>query len=1012
MGYLRFQLSISLAILFLAYAPRSRADFPQQIANDLTNKMKILWQTKGFGAVQQKTTCPQEQVQLKTFVCPSDLFEKVSEPFESRAYGVVKSTIWERCHSEFESRKPDISKNYQEYPTASSLQIAYEGSELSRLGQFTHGVARACTQTKDLNQHVIISRFYSMIGRLNLAASQNSKNLVMLDKILGEDGVTCPDPYFLSQGADACAQQKKCQTRVTPETLSSRAEKDLRLLEQAKSVLKKLPKTCGLDSDCEKIKISYSQITAGLVQRNPWFLDETYMDQSFYDPPRRLKYYFERTKKKLGRYQNEIQNAAKCLQLPGQKNCSMEDMRELLERTPSLQLADYHKFETKKLNSHLRLQECIDEVSMDRDKTGQAVSPLIEFVATLPLAVGATLRAGPAVAKASIPRLSALLGSEVLSNLSSYAQSFKEIQKTCFEKRISLSGKKSASTLENICELDAGFFSDSQFEEGNCLVESGLAAISLVTPAFAAAKLGQALKTAPLETAAIASAERRIGSQVSYNSTLERHAVKEQLLHAQYTTEQQNLKWIETATASKPSVAGTRKFIEIENSQLKFLNDSLKDKDLVTSLTNMHKHLTMEEFEILKKKYPGLKFSPYSDFKSLRFAVDGPIPPGFEKDLNQAFARIQSKYKEWALKNNLVRESDQSETWFKMGTGGLADEASSAARFARGEQTVSLGFNFNSPEVKAALTKQLETTDSKRQQLMKQLGEGPLTQKIDDKISTLKPELFEILRKSTDAKDAAVKIEKRFGLKNFSEDVAGGMLDYARSVDQFSPSLYIGKREVASLDAAQHGGFSIDFVGMGAHNLYGTAAAMAGKSDVNAALVSVRKAEGEVTSLFQERRELVKEVSEGSMGKKLETICSGDDCVGITKAPLTVEDKQRLINNLANRSDGASLRIAFIEAGIENTEARSQIATHGESIEKNLRNQLEGLIEPQRLKGLLFAVDMQSKSIGTGASSLMLGTSGTLKLSDKEKKLINDTFRSAVVEFNKNLVGYPGYKPK
>ena len=61
-------------------------------------------------------------------------------------------------------------------------------------------------------------------------------------------------------------------------------------------------------------------------------------------------------------------------------------------------------------------------------------------------------------------------------------------------------------------------------------------------------------------------------------------------------------------------------FFDVENSQLKLLNDTLKEKNFVTSLTNYHKELTFKKMQELVKKNPGLQMDMYSDFKSSRFA--------------------------------------------------------------------------------------------------------------------------------------------------------------------------------------------------------------------------------------------------------------------------------------------------------------------------------------------------------------------------------------------------------
>jgi hypothetical protein len=504
--------------------------------------------------------------------------------------------------------------------------------------------------------------------------------------------------------------------------------------------------------------------------------------------------------------------------------------------------------------------------------------------------------------------------------------------------------------------------------------------------------------------------DRRVGSTVSHNISAKREQIKAKLLNSEYTTEAENLNWI--AKAERPR-AKDQLFIEIENAKLKQLNDTLKDKDLVTSMTNMHKQLSIEEFTELAKKYPGLKFYPYSDFKSLRFAIEGEIPATFQSDIAVAFSRAQKKFDVWAKTNKLIRETDEPVTsWFKMGSGQLADEASAAARFARTQPESKSVVHFASSEVSQSLALGLQRTDGLRSEIVERLANSNLVEKSRQGPSLLKTDVFEVLRKSSNATEAAEKLKKRFGLAEINPELAGKMFEYSRSVDSFSPSLYIGKREVATLEAADKGGFSVDFVGLGAQNISGTAAALAGAQDVSAALERARQAEKKVTSIFTERRNSVKEISEGTLGSKLKTVCSGDDCVGVPAVPLSLPEKQRLLNSLASQTDGANLRVAFIQPGIKNREARSVIAVHGEQIEKYLRESLEGQIEPQRLKGVLFAVDMKATNIGVGRASLIMGQSPSLSLSAIEKSKIDDAFKSAVESLNKNFTNQSGYLPE
>lgn len=501
--------------------------------------------------------------------------------------------------------------------------------------------------------------------------------------------------------------------------------------------------------------------------------------------------------------------------------------------------------------------------------------------------------------------------------------------------------------------------------------------------------------------------DRRIGSEVSHHSTAKRAEIKEQLLHSEYTTEAENIDWIRRT--EKPR-SKKQLHVEIENAKLKELNDTLIDKDLVTSMTNMHKQLVMEEMEALAKKYPDLKFYPYSDFKSVRFAIEGKIPKSLNADLAKSFDDAGTKFESWVNANKLIRESDgSSKEWFKMGVGTVADEASAAARFARTQSGHSGVTHFSSKEVQRGLKNMFSKSQKLGNEITAELANTGMVELTSNGKKILKTDVFEILRKAEHHDDVASGLKKRFGLAELPKETVAKLVEYSKSVDQFSPSLHIAKREVATLDAAEFGGFSVDFVGLGAQNLHGVAAALADADNLSSVLTKARQAEKNVTTNFSKMKNSIREVSEGTLGEKLKTICSGDDCVGLPVAPLLDGEKQILINKIANQQQGSRVRMSFIQPGIKNHEARTQIATHGETIEKYLRSRLEGEIDPKRLKGLLFAVDMQTTNIGSGNARLLTGHSDTLTLSTAEKKKISEAFTKALKDLNRNFSDMPGY---
>ncbi len=541
------------------------------------------------------------------------------------------------------------------------------------------------------------------------------------------------------------------------------------------------------------------------------------------------------------------------------------------------------------------------------------------------------------------------------------------------------------------------FNSQAQYEMG-CY-----ALASLVEPATAVALLA---KSKRLKRILGGSEPSR--SKLPVDKKVDRDAVKTHLLRAQYTTEKENREWIALAEASPKNA----RFFEVENSKLKQLNDSIKDKDLVTSLSNMQKQLLQEEVNKVIAKYPKLKFHPYSDFKNMRFAVVGDIPKSLQRDMAAAFISSEKKFVDWVKRNELVRVEDEPESWFKMGTGETADSATIAARFSRAHSAK--WHDLNDSTVRGALIQELGNVEKLRAELAKQMRGTSTIEKTSNGAEIFKQEVFEIVRKSNSSLEIEKKLKDKFGLASLPPELAENLEAYVKKVDLFSPSLRLATRDVASLESAQQGGLSIDFVGLGAANLQGTAASIAGKGDLSQALQSARKTEKEISSSIDRQRDSVRNIGKNLLGKSpFDIVCSGDDCVGIPQKVLTQQEKQKFVNALAQAKEVSNVRVAFIGDGVRNPAHRSELATHGESLEKKLRSRLDSRMEPSKLRGLLFAVDMKTKELGTGKVDLLIGASPTLKLSPVDWNAIRSVFKDVTEEFNREIKtqGMKGYLP-
>ncbi|GEM_PF-6171191 len=464
------------------------------------------------------------------------------------------------------------------------------------------------------------------------------------------------------------------------------------------------------------------------------------------------------------------------------------------------------------------------------------------------------------------------------------------------------------------------------------------------------------------------------------------------------TTVAQNERWI--AQAEKTS-RGKTVFVDIENSQLKELNDSLKDKNLVTGLTNFQKELVFEKVDQLQQRNPGLVIEKYSDFKSSRFAFSGKVPEDIESQLRNLFSETNSEFIKKMKASGILDEGLQPDQWFRAGVGQSADQANLAARYSRQVEKNELQV-FQNKSLATAIQGKLNQLETQRTRLRSELAETAL---LDG--STFHPDVFDIVRKGKgNTEKTTSSLKNRFALTSISPSTVTELENYVAAADEFSPGIYIAKREVAHLNGADNGGLSADIIGLGAANLKGTAEAIAGQSDINKVLESTRLAEKIVTKNFKEQKDYFEQVLLRSVDPgKIKSLCSGDDCVGVAIKPLTENEKKNILGGLADSKYSGTYRLAFIPEGVSVVNTRNALATHGESIEKLLRQSLGTTMEPRKLKGLTFGVDMQTQVLNQGRLKLILGEARDLNLSPNERKLIQDKFREAIEHFNKNSKG-------
>lgn len=465
-------------------------------------------------------------------------------------------------------------------------------------------------------------------------------------------------------------------------------------------------------------------------------------------------------------------------------------------------------------------------------------------------------------------------------------------------------------------------------------------------------------------------------------------------LEKEVTTPAQNEQWIRTAETAGPG--SNTHFFEVENSVMKDLNDGLKDKNLVTSLTNRHKELMMKKIREIEAKNPGLKVETYSDFKSVRFAFKGKIPEDLQAQLDLAFQTTNAQYAKELKDLKLLRETDAPETWFRAGYASSADEASAAARVGRDQGSANRIMSADHAGVQGRLKADLARSESMRTSLETKWGASPvMAGSAGERVPSR--ETFELVRKAKTPEELAAAVKSRYGIERFTAADAKDLMDYSKSIDSFSPSLRIAKRDVNNLDEAVHGGFSADFDGLGAGNSQATAAALAGKKNVRDALVAARQGERNMTTELKSRMEAFHKAV-GDVAK-----CSGDDCIGIAKRALSTNDKVEIVQKLAAQPETRGIRMAFVQAGVKDSSHRTVISTHGESIEKALRSELKDAIPYERTKGMTFGIDMKTAVVNQGSVDVLIGTRPGMVLTAEEAAKIREALAKAVKKVNAQL---------
>lgn len=450
--------------------------------------------------------------------------------------------------------------------------------------------------------------------------------------------------------------------------------------------------------------------------------------------------------------------------------------------------------------------------------------------------------------------------------------------------------------------------------------------------------------------------------------------------------EADNREFIAIARRANEGAPGSaRLFLDVENALIKELNDKIvRDKDLVTGLTNLHKALFWDELRKDPEILAAL-VAKYSDFKSLRFAFSRE-DDAFQQRLSsihlRANARFEKALSELAEERGWMTAGRKAPhrlaNWHLAGTGASPDEAGLAARNARKSLNADTPLSVQGfAETHRDLLVQLEKAERLRSSISESLQgvSGALTFAPNGR-PILSAEAIETIRKVSPAEpnldSYLVTLQgdfaDRFG-RNLTRSEAQLLHDYVTEIDRFSPGIYAEKRVVIDLAQAGHGVISADFKGQNARNLEETAKALAAGHGLalKDQIRKIRAGEAGATEALERSKAAFSTAAESAIGAPNRTFFSGDDGIFMPQKALNDQEKKTFLSKLMAQAPPESFRITFVPSVYADTgraipaQDRSGLIVEAESIEKLLRKKLIQNLDRLHLNNAMIAVDFHPR---------------------------------------------------
>lgn len=476
----------------------------------------------------------------------------------------------------------------------------------------------------------------------------------------------------------------------------------------------------------------------------------------------------------------------------------------------------------------------------------------------------------------------------------------------------------------------------------------------------------------------------------------------------------QNRAFLELAEAANRGAPTKAKlFFDVENAVLKDLNDKVvKDKELVTALTNVHKDVLWNFIDADPLLHSHL-VGRYSDFKSVRLAFDS-ADPAISQRLKEKLSAVSLRYRNY-LADVAVKQGWEErgrglardpQNWFHGGTGATPDMAGLSAKCSRsrlGPAGYAMLRDFGEclPLLERA-ARQVRGYQGWAEKRFKGV-EGFLVNDGQGRM-VLSAEAIEALKKAAPQAEGAEAlftaiqetVRARFGV-DISPKEARALSDYLTRADQFSPGLMQAERVNVDMGKKAVGVVSVDFKGQNARNIEETMKALSRTQGQPLAerVKAVRAGEEKATAQLDAQKARLQRVFD-RLFPGLKGEFTGDDGTGFftTRMP-TAAEEEKIAKIWVEEGGGvADIRLTFQDFRYGDTKqpipvgARSNMVVVAEGLEKDLRKELIHSVPRETLNGLQISVSLKNREAGGSSAVIrLIGREKTPGLAEKMKEL-------------------------